>query len=89
MALVKSNFIPASAMANSNAGRLFSYRTTDDAIAAVKAKSYFDEVADFVGGGLHSGDFILVDATNGQSYLFVGVAPATGVVTVESALDFV
>jgi len=92
MALVKDNFIPASAMANSNAGRMFSYSTSDDNLAAVKASGYFNDVAVSdvgLGYGLRSGDFILVDAWDGQSFLFVGVVPATGVTTTIAANDFI
>lgn len=88
MAFVKDTFIPLSAMANSNAGRMFSYRGTDT-LAASKASGYFDEAASLTGGlGLKSGDFILIDATDGQSILFMGVNPSTGVTTVASANDF-
>ncbi|MDB4261405.1 hypothetical protein N9878_00920 [bacterium] len=89
MAFESSNFIPLSAMANSNAGRMFSYRVGGDTLATVKGVSYFDEAGSPTGGmGLKSGDFILVDASDAQSILFVGVAPTTGVVTVASANDF-
>ena len=43
MALVKDNFILASAMANSNAGRMFSYSTSFDNLYAVKASGYFND----------------------------------------------
>ena len=91
MAFEKDNFIPLSAMANSNAGRLFSYRSAADTLAAVKAASYFDAAAVSnvsAGMGLRSGDFILVDASDGQSFLFIGVVSATGVTTTASANDF-
>ena len=91
MALNKDNFIPASAMANSNAGRMFSYNAGGDTLAATKASGYFNDVAvsDIAPGyGLRSGDFILVDASDGQSFLFVGVVPATGVTTTVAANDF-
>jgi len=92
MALEKENFIPASSMANSNAARTFSYRSGADSLATIKGSGYFDDVAESdigPGYGLRSGDFILVDASDGQSFLFVGVVPATGVTTVASANDFV
>lgn len=91
MAFEKDNFIPASSMANSNAGRTFSYRSGSDTLITVKGSGYFDDAAksDIAPGlGLRSGDFILVDASDGQSILFVGVVPATGVTTTASANDF-
>ena len=90
MAFTKDTFIPASAMANSSAGRMFSY-ATGDTLATVKGSGYFDEaaVSDVGAGyGLRSGDFILVDASDGQSFLFVGVVPSTGVTTTASSNDF-
>jgi len=91
MALNKENFIPLSAMANSNAPRIFSYNSGGDNLAAVKVSGYFNDVAksDIAPGyGLLSGDFILVDASDGQSILFVAVVPATGVTTTASSNDF-
>lgn len=89
MAFSASTFVPQSAMANSDSARVFSYVTGTDTLAATKAVSYFDAAANPAGGlGLTSGDFILVDASDGQSFLFVGVNPSTGVVTVGSANDF-
>lgn len=92
MALEKENFIPLSSMANSNAGRMFSYRSTTDDLATVKASGYFDGVAKSdisAGYGLASSDFILVEATDGESLLFVSVVAATGVTTTASSNDFV
>ena len=91
MALTKENFIPLSSMANSNAPRMFSYNAGADTLATVKGSGYFNDVAKSniaPGYGLLSGDFILVDASDGQSMLFVGVVPATGVTTTVSANDF-
>ena len=90
MAFTASTFVPQSSMANSDSARVFSYVTGTDTLAATKASGYFDDAAALTGGlGLTSGDFILVDASDGQSFLFMGVNPSTGVATTASANDFV
>ena len=86
MPLDAADFLPISAQANSNAPRLHTYRTADT-IAEVKANNYFNDVATPT-GALRSGDVILVDASDGQSFLFVGVNPGSGSVTLASAADF-
>lgn len=82
-----TEFVPVSAMANSNASRIFSYVTTADALAAVKGANYFDPAADPTGGlGLTDGDVVLVEATDGSSFLKIAVS--AGVATTASANDF-
>lgn len=74
---------------NNNAPRMFSYRTADDNLAAVKAANYFDPAAAPSGGyGLSDRDMILVDASDGATILHVLVSGA-GAVTVAAANDFV
>ena len=88
MAFSATEFIPVSAMANSDSARLFSYTTSADALAAVKAANYFDPAAAPAGGlGLKDGDVILTSASDGTSFLKVAVS--AGVVTTASANDFV
>lgn len=87
MAFNADNFIPVSAMANSNASRIFSYVTTDDNLVAVKAANYFDVAAEPTGGlGLTDGDVILVEATDGTSFLKIAVSG--GAATTAAANDF-
>ena len=86
MAFNSENFVPVSAMANSNASRIFSYTTADDALAAIKAASYFDAAAAVGGYGLTDGDVILAEGTDGTSFLKIAVA--AGVATTASAADF-
>lgn len=88
MAFTPDTFVPGSSMANSSAGRIFSYRTAADNLSAVKAANYFDEAAAPSGGlGLKDGDFILVEASNGYSMLAMAVSGA-GAATVAAANDF-
>ena len=86
MAFSKTEFLPLSSMANSNAPRHFSY-TTPDAKATVVASGYFNEAAATL--GLKKGDLIWsVDANGGVetfTLIFVDAISATGVVTVLSS----
>jgi len=87
MAFSASNFIPVSAMANSNASRIFSYTTSDDTLATVKGSGYFDDAADPTGGlGLTDGDVVLVTASDDTSFLQIAVS--AGVATTAVANDF-
>ena len=87
MAFSDSTFIPLSAMANSNAARIFSY-SSGDTIATIKGSGYFDPAALLTGGlGLKDGDVILTDSATTTSLLKIAVSGA-GVVTLASANDF-
>ena len=86
MAFIAADFIPVSAMANSSASRIFSY-TSADSLATVKGANYFDDAAAPTGGlGLTDGDVILATASDGTSYLQVGVT--AGAATTALANDF-
>jgi len=86
MAFTPASFIPNSAMANSDASRIFSY-TTADSLATAKGANYFDPAADPTGGlGLTDADVVLVTASDGTSFLQMGVT--AGVATTASANDF-
>lgn len=81
MAFTASTFIPLSAMANSNAARIFSYRS-GDSTATVAASGYFDPAASLTGGlGLKDADVILAQQSDGTDFYEVAVSGA-GVVTV-------
>ena len=86
MALSPETFIPSSAMANSDAPRMFCY-STGDTLATAKGANYFDNAAAAIGGlGLKDADIILVNAVDGVSFLSIGVS--AGVATTASANDF-
>ena len=86
MAFTPASFIPNSAMGNSDASRIFSY-TTADTLASAKGANYFDAAADPTGGlGLTDADVILVTASDGTSFLQMGVT--AGVATTALANDF-
>lgn len=86
MAFTASTFIPVSAMANSDAARIFSYQSLDT-LAAIKGANYFDDAASTTGGlGLTDGDVILATGTDGTSFLKMSVS--AGAATVASANDF-
>ena len=88
MAFAPEDFIPVSAMANSNASRIFSYTSTGDNLVTVKGANYFDLAADPTGGlGLTDGDVILARASDGVSFLDIAVT--AGAATTASANDFV
>ena len=81
MAFNADNFIPLSGMANSNAARMFSYRTTDTS-ATVIAAGYFNDAAKPTGGlGLKDADVILCQQSDGTDFYEVAVSGA-GVVTI-------
>ena len=87
MAFSASTFIPMSSMANSDAARIFSYRTTD-ATATVAASGYFDPAADPAGGlGLKNADVILCQQSDGTDFYEVAVTGA-GVTTVALTSSF-
>lgn len=81
MAFTPSTFIPLSAMANSNAARIFSYRSGDSS-ATVAGSGYFDDAASLSGGlGLKDADVILAQQSDGTDMYEVAVS-GSGVVTV-------
>lgn len=86
MAFTASTFIPVSAMANSDAARMFSYQSVDT-LATIKGANYFDDAASTTGGlGLTDGDVILVAALDGTSFLKMSVS--AGAATLAAANDF-
>lgn len=87
MAFKAANFIPLSALANSNAPRQFQYKSTVDNIAAIKASGYFDAAAVTTGGlGLKDADIICAQATDGTS--LIQILDTAGVITSALAVDF-
>ena len=81
MAFSASTFIPLSSMANSNAARIFSYRTADTSATTVTS-GYFDLAASLTGGlGLKDADVILAQQSDGTDFYEVAVSGA-GVVTI-------
>ena len=88
MAFDKDTFITDS-QANTNAPRIHRYRE-EETLANIKAANYFNNAVNGASGGgygLRDGDVILVDASNGTSFLKMAV-DADGDATVESANDF-
>ena len=83
MAFDATNFVPLSAMANSNAPRMFSYKTTD-ATATVAASGYFDNAAATY--GLQDEDVILTVQSDGTDFYQVDVT--SGTVTVALTVAF-
>ena len=85
MALDISNFLPLSAMANSNAPRHFTYATEDNKATAV-ASGYFNDAVSY---GLKKGDIVwVVGVTAGVevfTMIFIDAISAAGVVTVLSS----
>jgi hypothetical protein len=76
MALTTTSFLPLSALANSDAPRMFSYGTADNA-AVVEGANYFDNSE--VAGQLQVGDVLLAymgDAT--KLYNFTTVDNTAG-----------
>lgn len=87
MAFEASNFIPLSALANSNGSRVFVYNSDVDNLAAVKGANYFDDAAATTGGlGLQDGSVILVSASDATSFIKMSVT--AGVATVAEENDF-
>lgn len=79
------NFLPLSAMANSNAPRHFTY-STPDTKATVVASGYFN---DAVSHGLKKGDVVWVVGVTGGvevfTMVFIDAISAAGVVTTLSS----
>jgi hypothetical protein len=77
MALETNNFLPLSAMANSNAVRVWSYETDADNAAAVETANYFDD--SFIAGVVEVGDVVLVKSTDATKfYNFITVDNTAG-----------
>ena len=86
MAFTSETFIPMSSMANSDAGRAFSYTTADN--TATTGANYYDSAAAITGGlGLRTGDFIYVTQGDGTDIYQVAVSGA-GVVTLPLSVAF-
>lgn len=88
MAFTPANFITDS-QANTNAPRIHRYRE-DATIASISAANYFNSAVNGTSGGgygLRDGDVILVDASNGTSFLKMAVSGSNNA-TVESANAF-
>lgn len=84
MAFSATEFVPLSAMANSNAPRHWTY-TTPDTKATVVASGYFNDAVNF---GLQVGDLVWSVDANGGTETFTAVfvdAISAGVVTVLSS----
>jgi hypothetical protein len=85
MAFSASTFIPLSSMANSNAARIFSYRTTDDT-ATVVAADYFTPAASATGGlGLRDGDVVLCQASDGTDFYEIAVSSGSASIALTNA----
>ena len=80
MAFADGTFIPLSASANSDGGKLWSYKE-DATLAAIRAASYFDDAVDY---GLADEDVIMIFANDGFGFSQVDVT--AGVVTVGESL---
>lgn len=81
MALTTDSFLPLSALANSNAPRIYSYGTTD-AIATVEAADYFDDSV--IAGQAKVGDVLLAVMSDGTKlYRFTTVENPAGAPNVE------
>ena len=85
MAFTPATFLPLSAQANSDAGRMFVYNTADNTATVVGA-SYFDPAALTL--GLKTDDTILVTQSDGTDLYQVLVNASTGVVTLPLELNF-
>ena len=72
MAFIGNDFIKSSGQANGLV--MHSYSTATDDLATVKALDYFSDASEAGGWGLKDGDFILVSATDGASFLKMVVA---------------
>lgn len=81
MAFTPSTFIRLSAMANSDAAAMWSYRSTD-ATATVVAANYFDPAAAITGGlGLKDDDVIFVQQSDGVDFYVVSVTAGVVAIT--------
>lgn len=79
MAFTAENFIPLSASANSNAGKVFQYQE-DETLANLRAANYFNDAAATY--GLKNDDVIMLFASDGFGFSQMAVA-ANGDVTVQ------
>ena len=86
MAFTPATFVPQSAMGNSGAPRVFSYSTAET-LATAKGANYFDPAAAAAGMGLKDLDVILVNASDGVSFLSMSIT--AGAATVGAANDFI
>lgn len=85
MAFIGDDFVRSSAQANGLV--MHSYQTVDS-LADTKAANYFDPASSTSGGyGLKDGDFILVSAVDGVSFLKMDV-DSSGAATTTAANDF-
>lgn len=81
MALTTNSFLPLSSLANSNAPRMFSYGTADNA-ATVEGADYFDNYE--IASQLNVGDVILAkmgDATKFYNVTTADVSPPNVVIS--------
>lgn len=84
----ENNFVTDSG-ANTNAPRVHRYRE-EEALATIKGANYFNGAVNGTTGGgygLRNGDVILVDASDGISFLHMAV-DASNNATVAAANDF-
>jgi len=75
--------------ANTNASRIHRYREVE-ALATIKGANYFNGAVNGTAGGgygLRDGDVILVDASDGMSFLHISVDVSNNA-TVDVANDF-
>ena len=66
MALVTDDFLPLSAMANSDAVRMWTYKSATDNAAAIETANYFDNSA--IAGVVKEGDVLLCTATDATKF---------------------
>ena len=76
MAFADGTFIPLSASANSDAGKVWMYKE-DNTLALIRVASYLDDAVDY---GLADEDIVLIFANDGFGFSQVAVS-AAGVVT--------
>lgn len=81
MAFADGTFIPLSGSANSDGGKVWSYKE-DATLAAIRAASYLNDAVDY---GLADEDIVLIHASDGFGFSQVAVS-AAGVVTVGEGL---
>lgn len=81
MAFADGTFIPLSASANSDAGKVFQYKE-DATLAAIRAANYFNDANPEY--GLQSGDIIMIIANDG--FGFSSVTVSSGNVTVVESI---
>jgi len=83
------DFFITDSQGNTNAPRIHRYREEEE-LANIKGANYFNNAVNGASGGgygLRNGDVILVDASDGTSFLKMAV-DASDNATVESANDF-